>query len=250
MNSWKWITAGIGATSVLPAAWMLWNPTYAAGIILTIWSTAASFGAAWYARRTEVQREAQRQQTYQKKLEQIGIQTLNHHRHDWMNELQILYGYIQLGKLDKSVQCVERIKERMLQDSKISKLGIPSLVFYLHSYRTYNTELQLDVDVVDYVQLDGKLTAEAEENFTESIIAVVRIYQLGGRSTWEDTRLLTLTFMEQGEELIAEFDGEGFYGDQDSMKHKIQLAVQDKGIRVEKIHTDNTTYRLCLPYVT
>lgn len=246
MNSWKWIAAGIGSSSVLPAAWMLWNPTYAAGIILTIWSATASFGAAWYARRTEVQR----QRTNQKSLEQNAIQTLNHHRHDWMNELQILYGYIQLGKLDKSVQCVERIKERMLQDSKISKLGIPSLVLYLHSYRTFNTGLQLDVDVVDFVQLDGKLTTEAEENFTQSIMEVVQAYQIGGHSTWEDDRLLTLTFMEQEEELIAEFDGEGFFGDQDSLKQKIQLAVHDKGIRMEQIHTDNTTYRLCLPYVT
>lgn len=246
MNSWKWIAAGVGSSSVLPAAWMMWNPTYSAGIVLTIWSAAASLGAAWIVRRKEVRK----QKASQHSLEQSAIQTLNHHRHDWMNELQILYGYIQLGKLDKSVQCVERIKERMLQDSKISKLGIPSLVYYLHSYRTYNTGLQLDVDVVDFVQLEGKLAPGAEEIFTESIMRVVQAYQFGGNSTWEENRLLTLTFMEQGQELIAEFDGEGSFGDLGSLKKQIELAVKDKGIRVEQVHTDNTTYRLCIPYVT
>ncbi|WP_106768496.1 Spo0B domain-containing protein [Paenibacillus faecalis] len=249
MNSWKWIAVGIGLSSVLPAAWMIWNPTYTAGVILTIWSAAASFGSAWYVRRTEAQREVQRRRAYQRSLEKIAIKTLNHHRHDWMNELQILYGYIQLGKLDKSVQCVGRIKERMLQDSKISKLGLPSLVFYLHSYRTFNTGLQLDVEVADDVQLEGKLSEETEEHFTESIIEVVRIYQLGGRSSWEEERLLTLTFVVQEKELVAEFTGEGYFGDQDSITHKIELAVHES-IRVEKIHTDHMTYRLCLPYVT
>lgn len=245
MNSWKWISAGVGSTSVLPAAWMLWHPTYTAGIILTIWSAVAALVAAWYVWRMGVRQQKVNQQN----LEQSAIQTLNHHRHDWMNELQILYGYIQLGKLDKSVQCVERIKERMLQDSKISKLGLPSLVFYLHSYRTLNTGLQLDVDVVDYVQLEGKLTPSKEESFTQSIMQVIQVYQQSGSSTWEDERLLTLTFMEQGQELIAEFDGEGSFGDSDHLHQQIELAVQDRGIRVEQIHTENTTYRLCLPYV-
>ena len=63
-------------------------------------------------------------------VEQTAIQMLNHHRHDWMNELQILYGYIQLGKLDKTVGSVERIKDRMATESRISKLGIPSLVLF------------------------------------------------------------------------------------------------------------------------
>ncbi|MFD2880227.1 Spo0B domain-containing protein [Paenibacillus rhizoplanae] len=66
-------------------------------------------------------------------LQQAANRTLNHHRHDWMNDLQVLYGYIQLGKPDKSVQCVERIKERIALDSRIAKLGVPSLVFYLQS---------------------------------------------------------------------------------------------------------------------
>ncbi|WP_082423149.1 Spo0B domain-containing protein [Paenibacillus dakarensis] len=245
MNAWKWIAAGIGSSSVLPAAWMLWHPTYAAGIFLTIWSAVASPLAAWYVWH----RESRMRKINQRSLEQRAIQTLNHHRHDWMNELQILYGYIQLGKLDKSVQCVERIKEHMLQDSKISKLGIPSLVFYLQSYRTLNTGLQLDVDVVDQVQLEGKLLPNTEEDFTQSIMRIIQVFQQSGTSTWEEERLLTLTFMEQDQELVAEFDGEGSFGDLDTLRQQIELSVQDKEMRVEQIHTSSTTYRLCIPYV-
>lgn len=130
MKSWIWITAGAGLTSVLPVAWMVWKPSLAAGAVTAIWAAAASVGAAWLVLRSE----KRRQQAIVRNMEHASIRMLNHHRHDWMNELQILYGYIQLGKLDKSVACVERIKERMALESKISKLGIPSLVFiYIHT---------------------------------------------------------------------------------------------------------------------
>ncbi|EGG34140.1 Spo0B domain-containing protein [Paenibacillus sp. HGF5] len=133
MKSWKWIAAVAGLTSVIPVAWMVWKPSLAAGAVLTAWAVAASACGAWLARKSD----ERRQQAIIRNMEQTAIQMLNHHRHDWMNELQILYGYIQLGKLDKTVGSVERIKDRMATESRISKLGIPSLVFiYIHTERT------------------------------------------------------------------------------------------------------------------
>ncbi|KKO51864.1 Spo0B domain-containing protein [Paenibacillus sp. DMB20] len=250
MNSWRWIAAGIGLTVLMPAAWMLWNPTLGAAVAVVVWSVAAALCSAWLVRHGEMRKQHAIRLYLENSLEQRAIQMLNHHRHDWMNELQILYGYIQLGKHDKSVHCVERIKERMLQDSKISKLGIPSLVFYLHSYRTYNTGLQLEVEVVDHVQLEGKLSPDIQETLTDTVMAVLRAYQDGGSSSWEEDRQLILTFMEQDEELIVEFEGEGAFGDADSMKQRIEMAVNNKEIRVEQVDTGHTTYRLRVPYVT
>ncbi|AWP29095.1 Spo0B domain-containing protein [Paenibacillus sp. Cedars] len=178
MKSWKWIAAGAGLTSVIPVAWMVWKPTWAAGAVLTAWAVAAAVCGAWLVRKSE----ERRQQAIIQNVEQTAIQMLNHHRHDWMNELQILYGYIQLGKHDKSVRSVERIKERMATESRISKLGIPSLVFYLHSYRTYSNNLQLEVEVVDQVQLEDKVSPQTAESFTHAIIQTVRAFQIKRQS--------------------------------------------------------------------
>lgn len=246
MKSWKWIAAGAGLTSVIPVAWMVWKPTLAAGAVLTVWAIAASACGAWLVRKSE----ERRQQAIIRNVEQTAIQMLNHHRHDWMNELQILYGYIQLGKHDKTVGSVERIKDRMATESRISKLGIPSLVFYLHSYRTYSNNLQLDVEVVDQVQLEDKVSPQTAESFTEAIIQTVRAFQLSGKASWGDTRQLTLTFMQQEQELMVWAQGEGSFGDPDSLKLQIEQSVKGEGIRVEQTEPGETSYRLYLPFVT
>jgi len=246
MRSWIWITAGAGLTSVLPVAWMVWKPSLAAGAVTAIWAAAASVGAAWLVLRSE----KRRQQAIVRNMEHTSIRMLNHHRHDWMNELQILYGYIQLGKLDKSVACVERIKERMALESKISKLGIPSLVFYLHSYRTFGNNLQLDVDIVDQVQLEGKVSPGTADRVTEAIIRTVKAFQMSGKASWGETRELALTFMQQEHELIVWAQGEGDFGEPDSLRLQIEQAVQADGVRVEQTEPGETTYRLYLPLVT
>lgn len=250
MNSWRWIAAGIGMTTLVPAALMLWNPAIGTALLTAVWAGAASYGAAWLIRRDNERHRQAQLTSLQHGLEERAIQMLNHHRHDWMNELQILYGYIQLGKHDKSVLCVERIKEMMTQDSKLSKLGLPSLVFYLHSYRTYNTGLRLEVEIVDHIQLENKLSAPIQTALTDAVVAVLRVYQYGGRSSWEEGREVFLTFMEQNNELVVEFEGEGAFGEPERFGTQLKEAVQHKDIRVEQVDTGLTTYRLRVPYVT
>lgn len=142
-------------------------------------------------------------------LQRTASATLAHHRHDWMNDLQILYGYIQLGKYDKLAGCVERIKERMAADSRISRLGIPSLVFYLHSFREQNKSVQLEVCIQEDLQLGELLSTEDADQFTEAIIATIRAYQFTGRSSWGEVLELKLSLWRENGEILAVFEREG-----------------------------------------
>lgn len=160
------------------------------------------FGYVKYVNR---QAENERKQLLES-VQRTAATTLGHHRHDWMNDLQILYGYIQLGKYDKLAGCVERIKERMAADSKISRLGIPSLVFYLHSFREMNGSVQLEVCIQDDLQLGDLLTAEDAEQFTEAIISTIRAYQFTGRSSWGEVLQLKLSICREGGEVLAMFE--------------------------------------------
>lgn len=131
MRSWKrvpWIAA---CSLVIPLVFVVLYPAPFASVVCALWSVAAMSISVYALKR---QAEAERKTIIQS-MEKTAIASLNHHRHDWMNDLQVLYGYLRLGKLDKSLQCVERIKERVTEESRISKLGIPSLVFYLQSFR-------------------------------------------------------------------------------------------------------------------
>jgi len=67
---------------------------------------------------------------------QLWIDTLSHARHDWLNDLQLIIGYVQLRKYDKLAGCVDMLKQRMALESRAAKLGHPGLVEALLTYRT------------------------------------------------------------------------------------------------------------------
>lgn len=156
----------------------------------------------------EQRKAAEERKQLLESVQRMAAATLGHHRHDWMNELQILYGYIQLSKYDKLKDCVERIKERMAEDSKISRLGIPSLVFYLYSFREMNGSIQLNVQIQDELTLGDVLAPQAAEQFTEAIMETVRFYQYAGRSSWGELPKLKLELLRLGGEIVAVFERE------------------------------------------
>jgi hypothetical protein len=210
--------------------------------VLILWVAAVLAGG--YAVLNRYHEEKQRKLL--RSFEEAAIRTLNHHRHDWMNDLQILYGYMRLGKIDKAVQCVERIKERMNQESKISKLGIPSLVFYLQSFRTNSSNLELEVAVDQDVQLD-RLSPQDGADLASVIMQTVRAYQYSGKASWGDTRKLLLSLRQNGPETIVCFEGEGSMGDPELLKQQIYNVVQGKRMKAEQLHHSQASFQLRVP---
>ncbi|MCS7458714.1 Spo0B domain-containing protein [Paenibacillus doosanensis] len=82
------------------------------------------------------------------------IRLLNHYRHDWMNEIQVLFGYVKLKKYDKLADLMEKIKHKVQQESYIAKLGVPDLVVYLLSFQTEVKEVGLDIRLDQEIHLD------------------------------------------------------------------------------------------------
>ncbi|RKN83839.1 Spo0B domain-containing protein [Paenibacillus ginsengarvi] len=106
--------------------------------------------------------------------EQLFVQTINHLRHDWMNDVQVLYGYLKMKKYDKMHDYMEIVKEKMLQENCISKLGVPALILYLQSFRVRCRWVRLDVELesgfqLDMLTIDGRLVAD-------TVIAVIETF--------------------------------------------------------------------------
>ncbi|WP_379267190.1 Spo0B domain-containing protein [Paenibacillus timonensis] len=180
-------------------------------------------------------------------VQRTASATLGHHRHDWMNDLQILYGYIQLRKIDKLADCVERIKGRMAVESKISRLGIPALVFYLQSFREVNGSVQLDVDIEDELQLDSLLTADEAEELTEAIVETVRAFQFSGRSSWGETLQLKMSMYREGGEVLVRFDQAGLAGNPEALARHIDEGIAGMRVRAERGDAESGTLRLRVP---
>ncbi|WP_209860597.1 Spo0B domain-containing protein [Paenibacillus shirakamiensis] len=180
-------------------------------------------------------------------LQRTAAATLGHHRHDWMNDLQILYGYIQLNKHDKLMECVDRIRERMNKETSISRLGIPSLVFYLQSFREVNTSIMLDVDIQDGLQLGDLLDQDSAEELTAAIGEMIRAYQFAGRSSWGDVIQLSMKMYREKDEIVVVFNQDGNCGNAEMLRRRIEENVIGKRIKTGQTLAEQHSFELRLP---
>ncbi|MDQ0090870.1 polyhydroxyalkanoate synthesis regulator phasin [Paenibacillus anaericanus] len=212
-------------------------------LILCISMLAVLWGYVRY-----IQRQAAKERTtLLESVQRTAISTLSHHRHDWMNDLQILYGYIQLGKIDKLTNCVERIKERMAVESKISGLGMPSLVFYLQSFREMNGSVQLEVDIEDDMNLSNLLSKDDARKLAEAIIETVRAFQLTGRSSWDEILQLKMAIYRENDEVLVRFDREAGAGNLETLKQHIDELMSGKRVTAEQVDPKLSSLRLRMP---
>ncbi|WP_228745334.1 Spo0B domain-containing protein [Paenibacillus sp. S150] len=243
MKSWKWLVWAVMLSVSLPLGLLYWHTSLFTCLLLGVW-VAAVLAFSFIYNRRHYEEELRIQE---KTLQLAANRTLNHHRHDWMNDLQVLYGYIQLGKPDKSLECVGRIKERIALDSRIAKLGIPSLVFYLQSFRTFRSSLELEVQVEEGLQLEDKLSPAMGEELTQAIMQTVRAYQYSGLAPQGDTRKLRLSFAQDGRDILISFEGEGNQGNPELLQGQIYNIVQGKIIKADQSGQDKAYVELRLP---
>ncbi|NIK75957.1 hypothetical protein FHS15_001064 [Paenibacillus castaneae] len=209
------------ATVIVPcAAVLIWPSKVWLIAIFLVWLIAAAI----YWILTERKEHAQRTDRTIQSLQTASIRTLNHHRHDWMNDLQVVFGYIRLKKLDKAAEYVEKISERMQAESNISKLGVPSLISYIQSFRTISNTLELQVVIKGAIHLN-EITAEANQ-IADSLIHTINAYRFAVKPSYGNAAVLTLELSRDDEALYAAFYYEGELMNEQQWKQKIQQQLE------------------------
>ncbi|MGO4184663.1 Spo0B domain-containing protein [Paenibacillus sp. MCAF9] len=210
-----------GATILLPcAAVFIWpNQVWLTAVFL-VWLIAV----ATYWIRTERKEHAERTARTIQSLQNSAIRTLNHHRHDWMNDLQVVFGYIRLKKLDKAAEYVEKISERMAVESSISKLGVPSLISYIQSFRTISNSLELQIVIKGDIHLN-EITADADQ-IAETLIHTINAYRFAAKPGYGNAAVLTLTLSLDEDALYAAFYYDGELINEQQWKQKIQQQLE------------------------
>ncbi len=198
---------GIWALASLPipaAAVWIWRESWWPPVVLVVWAIGA---AALYI-ALERRKLRARNVRMLEHAQETFIRTLSHHRHDWMNDLQILYGYLRLNKPDKAAEIVDKIRERMESDSKISQLGNAELSTFLLSFRTICDHLRLDVKVADGIALDR--ISQEPETFAARLIGLINAvrYRAAPATSGENVLHLTLDRTEEAFMMEMIFEGE------------------------------------------
>lgn len=230
MNRYRMAKIYGAASVVLPAvAVWFWRTEWWPHPVFVVWTAAA---AALWVLADRKEREIGHERTM-RTLQWTAIRTLNHHRHDWMNDLQVLYGYIRMNKPDKSVECVENIRQRMHAESRIAKLGVPSLILYAQSFRTTPGPVTLRLELPDELNL-SELPLDAEAA-AAALIDVINVYRYGVKPGAGEPAQLTVRLDREESALKALLTFEGEFIQPKEAQDKIRRRLRRSPFRAERL---------------
>lgn len=222
-NGTRWGIAAIASTAIPAAAVFVWRESWWPEVLFIAWVLAAfALYTAWAKRKW-----TERSIRMLDHARLSAIRTLSHHRHDWMNDLQILYGYLRLNKPDKAVQIVDRIRERMENDSKVSQLGNAELSTYLLSFRTICDHIRLDVNVGEGVGLD-RLPVDADK-LAAGLIGLINAIRYRAAPSSAGENVLRVSFVRTEEALRVELVYEGEWSSGQSLAGEAESLLHGLG---------------------
>jgi len=169
--------------------------------------------------------------------EQEMMRALSHYRHDWMNDLQVLSGYISLKKYDKLAPYLEKIKDKMSEESYIAGIGITSLSLLLLSYRQYSPHYDLHVSMDRSVNLHE--LPIRPDRLTRLVKEGLQLFQHDALAAEEEENTLELTFALGDEELQVIYQYTGLYAPQLSASlERWMNRLQEEAVRCEYVVED------------
>jgi hypothetical protein len=137
------------------------------------------------------------------------LQTISHIRHDWMNDMQVLSGYIQLKKYDYLPPYMEKIRLRLQNESALGKLGVPSLIAYLLTFRTGCRAFELELEFPQEIHI---AEMPLPEDIAERTIRyVLEAFRRHSKDYVSEPNVLTLEFAQEDDGLLLDFAYNGQY---------------------------------------
>ena len=197
--------AALAVSHLLPgAAVFVWREAWWPLIVFVLWSALAALLFVAADRR----QDRRRHDRLIAHTQRAAVEMLGQHRHAWMNEVQILYGYLKLKKYDKAIDVVDRIRLRMEKDSRISRIGIPGLAVYLLSFRAAGHTIRLEAEIEEGWK--PELAGPDPDKLTGAVAALVNVVRIHAAVPREEPPTLWLYFGADGRRarLSMEFDGE------------------------------------------
>jgi stage 0 sporulation protein B (sporulation initiation phosphotransferase) len=134
------------------------------------------------------------------------IEVVNYQRHDWMNHIQVLLGYLKLEKYSMCEEYIQRMIQEANRDSLVARLELSSVVAYLLTFNALHREVRLEVEIPQPFSLARMESAEFLGDF---ILSVVKLYER--HALYNDgepnTLLLTLHYTEDKLRVLTDFAG-------------------------------------------
>lgn len=79
--------------------------------------------------------------------EQDFVRLLRYYRHDFMNDLQIVHGYLSIGQIDKVKDKVDQIIVNSNEERKLINSEAPHFILWILQFNGLHTNIKLDYGI-------------------------------------------------------------------------------------------------------
>lgn len=173
------------------------------------------------------------------------LEVLRHARHDWLNRIQLIKGYIALNKVDRVREILDEIIADAHQESKLSNMNIPGFASLLLVYNWENHRIFLEYEVLDEnfgkgLTVDDQFLTEWTKNFLDVL----------GTSVDEDAEnYLSITIEPEDQGIRFFFDFRGIIKRIDDVN---QFFSRSASFQKKILHSanDEFTLEVFLPYLS
>jgi stage 0 sporulation protein B (sporulation initiation phosphotransferase) len=165
-------------------------------------------------------KEERKQQQLLNQREMIDL--ISHYRHDWMNDIQLLFGYVSLKKYDKLNECMDKIRSKVLQESSVAKLGIPSLVAFFISFRLHYNALILELEIEQDVNL-ASIPLD-KDKVSRLVQMTVKLFNAHAIPSIEEPNILNVQFDLESDALLFDLIYRGGYT-KEALQHGAQMMM-------------------------
>lgn len=166
--------------------------------------------------------EQYRQHLLRDERDKALLQVMDHQRHDWMNDIQVIFGYVQLKKYDNLLPFMESIKDKACKEGLISKLGLSDLAIYLHMYQIQAPSIQLDIEISQDLQLNRLVVSKFK--LSKLLQEILSIFRKIPAQDDGDLNVLGLQWYEEEDYMFICFGFRGIY-DQPQLKRLMAKAL-------------------------
>lgn len=106
--------------------------------------------------------------------EKLDLQYFQYDRHNLMNDLQLIYGFLQMERSKDAMDHVKKLIEKLRKERKLLKAEVPQFAYFLLMFNYYNENIRLSYSIKASRNL--KDLDQVLKNDSEQFINIVKRY--------------------------------------------------------------------------
>ncbi|WP_338750407.1 Spo0B C-terminal domain-containing protein [Bacillus sp. FJAT-52991] len=131
------------------------------------------------------------------------IRAMRHARHDWMNQIQLIKGFMALGKLEEAERVIETTILQARQEAHLFNLCLPNFAEQLLTFNWEEHSFQLEYEVLEHeisVNIHDELLSEWIDSLFHLIERHIEKYA-------DNLLCLSINKVDEGLRFFFEFSG-------------------------------------------